>query len=118
MSKSKKGKWKLNESEITWESSLYWKDGDPFDIEIKPDEKHTQSPNGKGYREKINQSRNFKKTNECITMMHQPTGIKSHGRFYGCHTKSEEQKLHKELLNALFCNLENKVAKHLKIAGR
>lgn len=51
-------------------------------------------------------------------MTHVPTGIQSHGRFAGFYTRGEIQELHKELLNKLFQNLEDKVAKHLKVRGR
>ncbi|MDH5767204.1 MAG: hypothetical protein OEZ38_14410 [Gammaproteobacteria bacterium] len=118
MAKSKKGKWKLSKSEVTWGTSLLWRDNDPFDIEIKPDEKHASPPGGKGYRQKLSQSRNFKNKNECITMTHEPTGIQSHGRIRGFYTRNEDQQLHQALINALFQNLEEKVAKHFKISGR
>lgn len=61
MEKSKKSKWKLNEAEVIWSTSLYWKDNDPFDVEIRRDETHQAPPGGKGYRQKLTQSRNFKK---------------------------------------------------------
>jgi len=51
-------------------------------------------------------------------MTHIPTGIESHGRFFGFYTRSEIQKLHESLMALIFQNLENKVAKHLKIRGQ
>ena len=115
---AKINKWHLEPKETTWSTSLYWRDSDPFDVVITPDQKHARNPNGLGYRRSLSQSRNFNMTNKCVTMTHIPTGIESHGRFFGFYTRSEIQKMHESLMALIFQNLENKVAKHLKIRGR
>lgn len=115
---AKVNKWHLEPKETTWSTSLYWRDSDPFDIVINPDQKHASNPNGLGYRSKLSQSRNFNITNKCIQIKHTPTGIESHGRFFGFYTRSEIQEMNKLLMDLVFQNLENKIAKHLKIRGR
>ena len=64
-------------------------------------------------------SRRRKRTSSTLTLTHSPTKISVKGAVpEGHYSKPEMRKLEDELHEKLFSLLENKVAKHLRMAGR
>lgn len=78
---------------------------------------------GSGYRasgrKKASQSRALDKSGVQWTLVHLPTGLEVIGEIpQGHYSQKELDKEKSELLSHLFNELEDKVAKHLKIPGR
>ena len=111
-------KWHLDIKEVALASPSRQINNDEFDVVLCPDEKHNHLPSGPGYRHGLKQPRSFNKTDHRIVMLHLPTGVEAYGRFTGFYSRKEGKAINDLLLQKLFKALEDKVAKHLKVAGR
>ena len=66
-----------------------------------------------------NFERKLKVTSRTVNLTHTPTGIKVYGEIPdGHYSRKEMRSLTEKLREKLWAELENKVARHLKIPGR
>lgn len=94
MSKKKPAKWQLNPAEVT--SGM-----------------HGLSSGKSGQFE-----RKLKTTSSTIFLIHMPTGLRVEGQVpAGNYSKKEMQQKREQLKQSLYLQLEQLVAKHLKIKG-
>jgi hypothetical protein len=73
---------------------------------------------GTGVRKNSRQSRALIEKEIHMDLVHRPTNIEVHGTMKGNGTRKELTSLRENLYNQLYTELENKVAKALKIPGR
>lgn len=90
--------WKLDSSEITWG----W------------------GATTIGKRRKVNRaSRAIDERSEHFWLEHKPTGIRVQGEIpMGHRSRKQGQKLKQELYDRLYAELEDEIAKHLRVPGR
>ncbi len=92
----KANRWSLDASEVTWSAS-----------------------GSSGGRNKVRQNRNLGASSYTFTVMHKLTGLEVSGSVpLGHYSRSEMRQLKRQLFVKLFRELEDKVAKHLRIPGR
>jgi len=70
------------------------------------------------HRKNARQQRNIDIRTLTLNLVHEPTKIEVQGQITGSFSRKEMTEIKNDLYNKLFKELENKVAKHLKIAER
>jgi hypothetical protein len=71
-----------------------------------------------GPRKNARQQRNIEERTLTLNLVHEPTKIEVQGQMTGSFSRKEMTEKKNDLYNKLFKDLENKVAKYLKIAER